>query len=142
VSSDDDAREAQVSRNALRATTTALNERQTKGLRLPLDAASEPLNVEFNRSLSLREAMREHLIAEFARRDAAASTSAPKSGTIVAPAALCSIKDVGGITIAQKLDTAMRPDMPESAVGSGCIDFILAPEDIAKKITEIAISLV
>jgi two-component system chemotaxis response regulator CheB len=51
------------------------------------------------------------------------------------------LKDVGGITIAQKLDTALRPDMPESAVASGCIDFILAPEDISKKISEIARSL-
>jgi chemotaxis response regulator CheB len=29
-------------------------------------------------------------------------------------AALCGIKEVGGITIAQKLDTAGQPDMPES----------------------------
>ncbi len=31
-------------------------------------------------------------------------------------AALCGIKEVGGITIAQKLDTASQPDMPESAI--------------------------
>ena len=53
-------------------------------------------------------------------------------------AALRGIKEVGGITIAQKLDTATQPDMPESAIASGCIDFILSPEDIAKKIVEIA----
>ena len=53
-------------------------------------------------------------------------------------AALCGIKEVGGITIAQKLDTAARPDMPESAVASGCIDFVLSPEDIAGKIVQIA----
>jgi len=53
-------------------------------------------------------------------------------------AALCGIKEVGGITIAQKLDTAGQPDMPESAIASGCIDFILAPEDIAKEIVRIA----
>ncbi len=28
----------------------------------------------------------------------------------------------GGITIAQKLDTAKQPDMPLSAIESGCID--------------------
>src|ERR1035438_7570628 len=44
-------------------------------------------------------------------------------------AALCGIKEVGGITIAQKLDTAGQPDMPQSAIASGCIDFILSPED-------------
>jgi chemotaxis response regulator CheB len=53
-------------------------------------------------------------------------------------AALCGIKDVGGITIAQKLETAAHPDMPESAIASGCIDFVLSPEDIAKKIVTIA----
>ncbi len=51
-------------------------------------------------------------------------------------AALCGIKEVGGI--AQKPDTAGQPDMPESAIASGCIDFILSPEDIAKEIIRIA----
>jgi chemotaxis response regulator CheB len=52
--------------------------------------------------------------------------------------ALCGIKQAGGITIAQKLDTARQPDMPESAIASGCIDFVLSPEDIAKEIISIA----
>src|SRR5450830_878471 len=53
-------------------------------------------------------------------------------------AALSGIKEVGGITIAQKPDTAAQPDMPESAIESGHVDFILSPEDIAKKIVRIA----
>jgi chemotaxis response regulator CheB len=53
-------------------------------------------------------------------------------------AALCGIKEVRGITIAQKPDTAGQPDMPGSAIASGCIDFILSPEDIAKEIVRIA----
>jgi chemotaxis response regulator CheB len=53
-------------------------------------------------------------------------------------AALCGIKEVGGITIAQKPETAGQPDMPESAMASGCIDFVLSPEDIAKEIIRIA----
>lgn len=53
-------------------------------------------------------------------------------------AALCGIKEAGGITIAQKLDTAGQPDMPESAIASGCIDFILSPEGIAREIVRIA----
>jgi chemotaxis response regulator CheB len=53
-------------------------------------------------------------------------------------AALCGIKEVGGIAIAQKLDTAEHPDMPESAIASGCIDFVLSPEDIAARIICIA----
>jgi two-component system chemotaxis response regulator CheB len=52
--------------------------------------------------------------------------------------ALCGIKEAGGITIAQKAETASRPDMPLSAIASGCIDFVLAPEDIAKEIVRIA----
>jgi two-component system chemotaxis response regulator CheB len=53
-------------------------------------------------------------------------------------AALCGIKEVGGITIAQKLETAKQPDMPESAIASGWIDFVLSPEDIAQTIVRIA----
>jgi chemotaxis response regulator CheB len=53
-------------------------------------------------------------------------------------AALCGIKEVGGITIAQKLETAGQPDMPESAIESGCVDFVLSPEDIAHKLSRIA----
>lgn len=53
-------------------------------------------------------------------------------------AALSGIKEVGGITIAQKPDTAAQPDMPETAIASGCIDFVLSPEEIAKKIVQIA----
>src|SRR6202521_5526021 len=52
--------------------------------------------------------------------------------------ALCGIKDVGGITIAQKPDTAAEPDMPGSAIASGCIDYVLSPEEIAKEIVRIA----
>ena len=53
-------------------------------------------------------------------------------------AALCGIQEVGGITIAQRPDTAGQPDMPESAIASGCIEFIISPEDIAKEIVRIA----
>lgn len=53
-------------------------------------------------------------------------------------AALCEIKEAGGITIAQRPDTAGQPDMPGSAIASGCVDFILSPEDIAQQIIQIA----
>jgi two-component system, chemotaxis family, protein-glutamate methylesterase/glutaminase len=52
--------------------------------------------------------------------------------------ALCEIKDVGGITIAQKPDTSAQPDMPDTAIASGCIDFILSHKGIAKEIKRIA----
>ena len=53
-------------------------------------------------------------------------------------AALCGIRQVGGITIAQKPSTAAQPDMPQSAIDSGCIDFVLSPEDIASEIIRLA----
>lgn len=53
-------------------------------------------------------------------------------------AAMCEIKEVGGITMAQKLETAKQPDMPESAIDSGCVDYILSPENIALQIVKIA----
>jgi chemotaxis response regulator CheB len=49
-------------------------------------------------------------------------------------AALCRIKDIGGTTIAQRIDTAIQPDMPQSAIDTGCIDFILSPQQIAQQI--------
>jgi chemotaxis response regulator CheB len=52
--------------------------------------------------------------------------------------ALCAIREVGGVTIAQKLETAEHPDMPESAIASGCVDFVLSPEGIAREISTIA----
>ncbi len=53
-------------------------------------------------------------------------------------AALCGIRESGGIIIAQEPDTAAHPDMPESAIASGCVDFVLSPENIARKIVGIA----
>jgi two-component system, chemotaxis family, protein-glutamate methylesterase/glutaminase len=53
-------------------------------------------------------------------------------------AALCGIKKAGGITIAQKLETVAQPEMPESAMSTGCIDFVLSPEDIEQEIVRIA----
>jgi two-component system chemotaxis response regulator CheB len=57
-------------------------------------------------------------------------------------AALCEIRAVGGVTIAQKLDTAGEPDMPASAsaIASGCVDYILSPENIPAIIREIALA--
>ena len=52
--------------------------------------------------------------------------------------ALRSIKEAGGITFAQTPDTAEWSDMPESAIKTGYIDFVLSIEDIAQKIVQIA----
>jgi two-component system chemotaxis response regulator CheB len=54
--------------------------------------------------------------------------------------ALSAIRDVGGVIIAQKLETAQQPDMPETAIESGCVDFVLSPERIAMEIARIAMA--
>jgi chemotaxis response regulator CheB len=51
--------------------------------------------------------------------------------------ALCGIREVGGITIAQLPASAGEPDMPNSAIASGCVAFILPPEQIAAQIIKI-----
>jgi two-component system, chemotaxis family, protein-glutamate methylesterase/glutaminase len=53
-------------------------------------------------------------------------------------AALQSIKDEGGIVIAQDFRTAKQPDMPKSAVRTGYVDFLLSPPDIAAALLRIA----
>lgn len=53
-------------------------------------------------------------------------------------AALQSIKDEGGVVIAQKFETAQQPDMPKSAVRTGCVDFLLSPPEIAAQLTRMA----
>ena len=53
-------------------------------------------------------------------------------------AAMCSIQALGGVTIAQRPATAAQPDMPESAIATGCIDFILSPEEIALEIRQLS----
>jgi len=47
------------------------------------------------------------------------------------------IKAAGGITFAQKLETAAHPDMPKSAIDTGFVDFELSPEEIAHELVRI-----
>jgi len=47
------------------------------------------------------------------------------------------IKAEGGLTFAQD-DTAHYDSMPRSAVAAGCVDFVLAPEAIARELARIA----
>jgi two-component system, chemotaxis family, protein-glutamate methylesterase/glutaminase len=54
-------------------------------------------------------------------------------------AALKSIKDEGGVVFAQEFRTARQPDMPKSAVRTGCVDYLLSPEEIAAQLAQIAI---
>jgi len=47
------------------------------------------------------------------------------------------IKENGGITVAQSLDSADQKSMPESAIDAGVVDFILPAEKIPGKLQEI-----
>ena len=52
-------------------------------------------------------------------------------------AALCEIRAVGGISIAQTDESAQVSDMPQKAVASGCIDFVLSPRQMGPEISKI-----
>ncbi len=51
---------------------------------------------------------------------------------------LCEIKAVGGITFAQDEESAQHAGMPQNAVESGCVDFVLSPPEIARQLATIA----
>ena len=50
---------------------------------------------------------------------------------------LSAIKNKGGITFAQDLQTAKYDGMPNSAIASGAVDFVLPPERIAQELIRI-----
>jgi chemotaxis response regulator CheB len=52
-------------------------------------------------------------------------------------AALEPIKEAGGLVFAQKFQTARQPDMPRSAVKTGCVDQLLSPPEIAVQLGRI-----
>lgn len=49
---------------------------------------------------------------------------------------LKAIKDDGGFTYAQDPRSAKFQDMPRNSIAAGVVDFVLLPEEIAKKLTE------
>jgi len=51
---------------------------------------------------------------------------------------LAAIKKNGGITIAQKLESAAYDSMPKSAADAEVVDFILSPEEIPKTLLQLA----
>lgn len=50
---------------------------------------------------------------------------------------LCSIKEAGGITLAQSPETAEYTSMPQSAIDSGFVDYILPPSKIGSNLKTI-----
>jgi two-component system chemotaxis response regulator CheB len=148
--------------NHLRTVATTLHEILPKYTQMPVELITEKLDIEPNHVYIIPEKRDLHVLnGEFRLKPISKPRGWPDvitvfmrslignwDGKLIAvivsgydgdgAAALCGIKDEGGITIAQKPDTAGQPDMPQSAIASGCIDFILAPENIAQEIVRIA----
>jgi two-component system chemotaxis response regulator CheB len=148
--------------NHVRSMHTQLHEVLPRFTTMPVDLITESLRIEPNRIFIIPENRDLHVLnGEFRLQPISKPRGWPDvitvflrsltrhwDGKLIAvivsgydgdgAAALCGIKEIGGITIAQKLSTASQPDMPESAIASGCIDFVLSPEDIAQEIVRIA----
>ena len=148
--------------NHLRTVATMLHEILPRYTKMPVELITERLDIEPNHVFIIPEKRDLHVLdGEFRLKPISKPRGWPDvitvflrsltehwDGKLIAvivsgydgdgAAALCGIKEVGGITIAQKPDTAGQPDMPESAIASGCIDFVLSPEDIAQEIVRIA----
>jgi chemotaxis response regulator CheB len=148
--------------NHLRTVATQLHEILPRFTEMPVELITERLEIEPNHVFIIPEKRDLHVLdGEFRLKPISKPWGWPDvitvfmrsltehwDGKLVAvivsgydgdgAAALCGIKEVGGITIAQKLDTAGQSDMPESAIESGCVDFILSPEGIAREIVRIA----
>jgi len=150
--------------NHLRTTATRLHEILPSATTMPVTLITEKLDIEPNHVFIIPSQRDLHVLnGEFRLRPISKPHGWPDvitvffrsfarnwDGKLIAvivsgydgdgAAALSDIKDAGGITIAQKPDTASRPDMPETAIASGWVDFILPPEEIAEKIVEIVSS--
>ena len=148
--------------NHLRTVTTRLHEILPSSTGMPVELITEKLVLEPNHVYIIPEQRDLHVLeGEFRLKPISKPRGWPDvitvflrsltdywDGKLIAvivsgfdgdgAAALQGIKEVGGVTIAQRPDTAIQPDMPESAIASGSIDFVLSPEEIAEKIKEIA----
>lgn len=148
--------------NHLRTVATLLHEILPRYTEMPVELITDRLLIEPNHVFIIPEKRDLHVLDEEFRLEPISkphgwpdvitvflrSLTAHWDGKLIAvivsgfdgdgAAALCGIKEIGGITIAQKPDSAAQPDMPESAIASGCVDFILSPEEIAREIIRIA----
>lgn len=147
--------------NHLRTVATLLHEILPQYTKMPVELITEKLLIEPNHVFIIPEQRDLHVLdGEFRLKPISKPRGWPDvitvflrsftqnwDGKLIAvivsgydgdgAAALCGIKEAGGITIAQNPETAIQPDMPESAIASGCIDFVLSPEEIAQEIIRI-----
>jgi chemotaxis response regulator CheB len=148
--------------NHLRTVSTLLHEILPHYTKMPVELITERLDIEPNHVFIIPEKRDLHVLdGEFRLKPISKPRGWPDvitvfmrsltenwNGKLIAvivsgldgdgTAALHAIKEVGGITFAQKPETAVQPDMPESAIASGYIDFVLSPKNIAKEIVRIA----
>lgn len=148
--------------NHLRAVATHLHEILPRSTEMPVELITERLDIQPNRVFIIPEQRDLHVLKGKLRLKPISkprgwpdvitvflrSLTKHWDGKLIAvivagydgdgAAALCAIREIGGKTIAQKLDTAGIPDMPASAIATGCIDFVLSPENIAEEIKRIA----
>jgi len=148
--------------NHLRSVATLLHKILQRYTKMPVELITERLDIEPNHVFIIPEKRDLHVLdGEFRLKPISKPWGWPDvitvfmrsltenwDGKLIAvivsgfdgdgAAALQGIKEVGGITFAQKPETAIEPDMPESAIASGYVDFILSPENIAKEIVRIA----
>lgn len=148
--------------NHLRTVATLLHEILPKHTRMPVELITERLLIEPDHVFIIPEQRDLHVLeGEFRLKPISKPRGWPDvitvflrsmtehwDGKLVAvivsgydgdgAAALAGIKAVGGITIAQRPETARQPDMPETAIASGWVDLILSPEEIAQEIVRIS----
>ena len=137
--------------NHLRDVATHLHEILPKHTKMPVELITERLDIQHNHVFVIPEKRDLHILDdEFRLKPISKPRGWPNvitvflrslathwNGKLIAiivsgydgdgAEALCEIKDVGGITMAQMPDTASQSDMPETAIASGCIDFIVSP---------------
>jgi len=147
--------------NHVRNVATMLHEILPKYTTMPVELITDQLRIEPNRVFIIPEARDLHVLdGEFRLEPISKPRGWPDvitvflrsltqhwHGQLIAiivsgydgdgAEALCGIREVGGITIAQSLDTATQDDMPRSAIASGCVDFVLSPEEIADAIVRL-----
>ena len=85
-----------------------------------------------------------HTPVDFFMRSLAAALQSQSIGVVLSGTAsdgtggLAAIKAEGGITFAQDEKSAKYSGMPHSAIASGCVDFVLAPDKIARELARIS----
>lgn len=148
--------------NHLRTVATMLHEILPHHTQMPVELITERLDIEPNHVFIIPEKRDLHVLdGEFRLKPISKPWGWPDvitvflrsladnwDGQLIAvivsgldgdgAAALSDIKAVGGITIAQRPETATKSEMPQSAIESGYVDLVLGPEEIAMEIVRIA----